>query len=253
MQDKLNKDELIKSLQDLEFSEEEISDIVSKAEKEDKLSKEDEKPVTDPKEYEGDDDKKEEDTEEDKDDMKKAYDKIMSMKEDIDKSMTAFLDKFGKVPGLTTPTDFVKKSEEVEIEKSLDSKPDVIEKAFGDKFTEISKAFSEQAEVNSEILKSLKEMHSTVNAIAETPNPYKGLFGSYRNSIIEKGGKDENVVSLRDKNEVIDAFEKAINKVSDEKDKNLIRDMISTFTISGITSPTGLDIVKKALNIDFEK
>lgn len=253
--DLINKDEFIKSLTDLEFSPEEITEIVEKAEKEGKFAPKDDEPVEKPEDYKEEKAEKEEPEEkEDKDEMKKAYDKIMSMKDELDKSMTDFLDKFGKVPGLPTPTEFVKKSEDNDIEKSFDSKFDVIEKAFSGKFDEISKAFTEQAEVNSEILKSLKSMNDTVNAIAETPNPYKGLFGSYRNSVIEKGGKgDENVVSLRDKNEVISTFEKAIDRVENEKDKNAIRDMISTFTISGLTNPTGLDIVKKALNIDFEK
>ena len=264
--DKLNKDELVKSLQDLEFTQEEIDTIISKAEKDGKIASGDDEVVEKPEDY-------------DKEEMKKAYDKVMSMKDELDKSMTDFLDKYGSVPGFTKPTDDVaKKSVEADIEKSEEKeekKEEVIEKSmetegnddlmksFDSKFEDIQKSFvdkfEEQGKINEQILKSLTEVSATVKEIAETPNPMKGLFGSYKDLLLEKGGDKTNedgqkVYSLsKDKSSVVDAFEKAIDKVENEKDKSLIRDMISTYTINKSVNDTGLNIVKKALNIDFEK
>jgi len=249
--DLLKKDELTKSLQELDFSEEEINTIIEKAEEEGKLVSDDEV-VEKPEDY-------------DKEEMKKAYDKVMSMKDDLDKSMSAFLDKYGSVPGFTKPTsDVAKKSEKEDIEKSEKveelekSFSDELQKSFDTRFDTIQKSFDTQNEINERIIKSLEKVEGLVQEVAEAPNPLKGLFGSYRDSLLEKGEKTnedgQKVLSLqRDKAEVVDAFEKAIDKVEDERDKSLIRDMISTYTISKSVGPTGLDIVKKALNIDFEK
>ena len=248
--DKPDRDELIKSLQELEFSEEEIAIVIEKAEKDGKFVKDDE-PVDDPEEYDEPEEKEKDDEE-----VKKAYDKIMSMKDELDKSMTAFLDKYGNVPNLKKPTSSVEaiKSEKTDIEKAevVD-----IEKAFGDRFDTIIKSFESQSKFNDELQKSIGDLKEEVEKIANTPNPFKGLFGSYKNSIIEKGEKTNEegqpVYSLKDKSAVTEVFEKAIDKVSDEKDKSLIRNMISDYTISNKTNDTGLNIVKKALNIDFEK
>jgi hypothetical protein len=248
----LNKDELIKSLQEFDFTQDEIDGFIQKAEADGKFGSGKEEKEEDDKTI--DENKAEE--AEDKDDMKKAYDKIMSMKSEMDKSMTEFLDKFGKVPGIPTPTDFTKKSEKEDIHKAegID-----IEKAFGDKFDTISKSiedrFDSQTKVNEEIVKSLKTMTETVNAIAESPNPFKGIRNSY--NFIEKGEKmDENgkqIVSLRSKEQVEKLIEKAISQTENELDKKEMRDTLSDYSIAGKIRPAGFDIVKKALNIDFEK
>lgn len=248
----LNKDELIKSLQEFDFTQEEIDSFIQKAEKDGKFE---------PKSKEEEENEKTVDEEkvekvEDKDEMKKAFDKIMDMKTEIDKSMTEFLDKFGRVPGMPTPTDFTKKSEEDELNKA--EKED-IQKAFVGKFDEISKSienrFESQTRVNEEIVKSLKEMSETVNAIAEAPNPFKGIRNSY--NFIEKSEKtDENgkkVVSLRNKEQVEKLIEKAIDKTEDSIDKKELRDTLSDYSIAGKIRPAGFDIVKKALEIEFEK
>jgi len=260
-QDLLNKDELTKSLQDFDFSEEEIASILEKAEKEGKLEVRDKEVVDDSGEY-------------DKEEMKKAYDGVMKAKAEFDKSMSDFLDKFGNVPGLKTPDDFTKKSEDDELEKAEDfeiekadedelekAEEDFIQKAFGEKVDGIEKSissyFENQNKVNEELMKSLTKLNEDVTAIAETPNPLKSLLGSYGNLVIEKGIKMKDdgteVYNLRNKSGVTEAFEKSLDKIDNEKDKQVVRDMISTYTISGVTSETGLNIVKKALNIDFEK
>lgn len=245
----LNKDELVKSLQDLDFSQEEIASIIEKGEKEGKFEvkekEDDEKTI---------DEEVAEKAPEDKEDMKKAYNEIMSAKSSLEKAMESFLNKFGSVPGLTTPTDFVKKSEEVEIEKS---EVNDFEKAFGDKFDTILKGFDNQTKFNEEIQKSMADMKNTVQAIAETPNPLKAFFSNYKSSVIEKGMReDENgktVINLGNKEAVNEQFAKSIDKIENEQDKQTVRDLISAYNISGYTPAKGLDIVKKALNIDFEK
>ncbi len=242
----LKKGELKKSLVELDFSEEEIASIIEKAEKDGKLEEvSDDKVVDKPDDYDGDD-------------MKKSYDKVMSAKAEFDKSMSEFLDKFGKVPGFEKPTNSVDKSVNEDINKSMIND---FEKSFGDKFGLIEKSltdfFSNQGEINEKLSKSLDKLSEDVQAIAEAPNPLKGIFGSYKNSVIEKGIKtDEDgkaVYSLKDKPAVIDSFEKSLDKIENEKDKQVVRDMISSYTISGKVSETGLNIVKKALDIDFEK
>lgn len=256
--DLINKEELIKSLTDLDFSEAEISEIVEKAEQDGKLAPADDKVVDKPDEYK-------EEKDEDKEEVKKAYDKIMSMKDELDKSMADFLDKYGKVPGFSKPTDVsTEKAEKIEIEKAEKdelekAEKDSIEKAFGEKFSVIEKAFESRFDaqqlVNDQLLKSLAGIQETVQAIAETPNPYKGLFGSYGNAIIEKGGKDgeETVISLKDKSTATRTFEKAVKLLDNEADRQIVNNMISSYTISGLTNETGLNIVKKALKVDFEK
>lgn len=255
--DSLKRDELEKSLRDLDFTPEEITSIIEKAEKEGKFQpkeeekEEDEKTIDEEKAQEG---KEETEKGYDADEMKKAYGEVMAAKSAFDKAMDGFLDKFGSVPGFTAPTDFVKKSEEAEIEKSGVND---FEKAFGSRFDEILKGFESQTKVNDQLQKSLEEVSKAVEQIATAPNPLKGLFGNYRGSVIEKGERtDEDgktVYSLGNKELVTEQFEKAIDKVENEADKQVIRDMISSYTISNNISPKGLNIVKKALNIDFEK
>lgn len=253
----INKDELIKSLTDLEFSVEDINEIVEKAEKEGKLAPADDNVVKEGAEYEAAEKEKT-----DKEEVKKAFDKIMSMKDELDKSIADFTCKYGEMPGFEKPktepvvvtekaeTDELEKAEKDAFEKALGGRFEVIEKAFEDRFTA-------QQKINEELLKSLSGIQSTVQQIAETPNPLKGLFGSYGNAIIEKGGKSnedgQTVYSLRDKKSVIGVFEKSIDKISNEADRQIVNNMISSYTISGLTNDTGLDIVKKALNVDFEK
>ena len=252
---KMDKDDLIKSLQDLEFSQAEIDDIVSKAEKEDKFeSKEPKEKPEDEKTI--DEEAEDKAVAENDNDMKKSYDKIMSMKGDLDKSMTDFLNKYGNAPGIKTPdTDIEKvKAIEVDIEKS---EVNSFEKAFGDKFDSIQKSLESQSTLNEEIVKSLQKMNETVNAIAEAPNPLKGIFGNYRGNLLEKGEKldqdGRKVISLRNKDAALEEFQKAIDKVDNEQDKQIVRNLISDFNIANKTNQTGLNIVKKALNIDIEK
>lgn len=254
-----DKEDLIKSLQELEFTPEEIDNIIIKAEKENKFEAE-----TDDKgkEKEGEEGKEKEDKtvdEEaaekagDKEEMQKAIDKIVSLKNEIDKSMTNFLNMFGNIPGVITPTDFTKKGLEDEFNKS---EKDFFEKAFGDKFNVIEKGLEDQNKINQEFLKSLQNIHETVNAIAQAPNPYKSVMGNYRNNLLEKGEKSENgkkIISLSNKPLVEGILEKAINTVDNEQDKQIIRDTLSDYSIANKLRPEGFNIVKKALDIDFEK
>lgn len=254
--DSLNRDELEKSLRDLDFTPEEITSIIEKAEKEGKFQPKEEEKKEDEKTIDEEDAAKGgEETEKgyDADEMKKAYGDVMAAKSAFDKAMDGFLNKFGSVPGLTTPTDFVKKSEDAEIEKS---EVNNFEKAFGDRFDQILKGFVTQTEVNNQLQKSIQEVSIAVEQIATAPNPLKGLFGNYKGNVIEKGEREEDgktIYSLGNKELVTEQFEKAIDKVENEGDKQVIRDMISSYTISNNISPKGLNIVKKALNIDFEK
>lgn len=254
--DSLNKDELEKSLRDLDFTPEEITSIIEKAEKEGKFQPKEEEKKEDEKTIDEEDAAKGgEETEKgyDADEMKKAYGDVMAAKSAFDSTIAKFLDKFGSVPGFTPPADFMKKSEETTIEKS---EVNDFEKAFGDKFDQILKGFQTQTEVNNQLQKSIQEVSIAVEQIATAPNPLKGLFGNYRGNVIEKGEREEDgktIYSLGNKELVTEQFEKAIDKVENEGDKQVIRDMISSYTISNNISPKGLNIVKKALNIDFEK
>lgn len=256
----LNKEDLIKSLQDTEaFSEEEINEIVEKAEKEGKFTPVKDIEVVDkPSDYKADKEKKKEEDPEDDNDMKKAYGEICSMKQNLDKAMSDFnskySNKYGSIPGIPTPTGDPVVVKSLENELGVDS----IQKAFGDKIDSISKAIEDQQKLNIEITKSLDLINKSVGEIANAPNPFKGLFGNYNGNVLEKADKfneeGKKVLSLsRNKNDVNNAFEKAIDVVKDESDKKIVRDMISTYAISGITSRDGLNIVSKALDIDFEK
>ena len=253
---KIDLDELRKSLKDLEFEENEISDILQKAEQENEEL--DQKP--EPKEKEKPSEPKEkEDTEtidEQAQEVKKAYDEIKSMKDKLDKSMEEFLNRFGSAPGIPTPsTDLaakgaepIQKSEVNDFEKAFGAKVDSIEKSFGD-------FMLSQNKVNEDLVKSLENINGTVQAIASAPNPLKGIYGTY--GILEKGEektKDgKRVISLTNKDAANAEFFKAIDSIDNEDDKQTIRDMVSSFNVSGKLNPVGLNIVKKALDIDFEK
>lgn len=231
-------DELRKSLTELEFSEEEVNEMISKAEDE-------EEEVEEP----------EVDEEEDEEEMSKAYNNIMKMKTDLDKAMDSFLDRFGKVPGFKTPDFDVKnKSIDTDIEKA--EKED-ISKAFSNNFDMIQKSFDAQKEFNEEIKKSLENISEVVSKIAEAPNPLKSLFGNYSRSIIEKGEKlnDEGkrIVDLNNKKEVQDVLLKSLDVLTEEDHKQAVRDEISNFTVTNKLNPKTLNIVKKAMNVDFEK
>ena len=246
----IDKDELRKSLTELEFSDAEIKDILQKAEKDEK----DDETVDEiaAKDAEGKETKVSE-----TDDMKKAYEDILNKKKDIDKSMTDFLNKYGNAPGIKTPdTDLEKvKAENYELNKS---EVNGFEKAFGSKFESIEKGFSEQSKINEEIMKSLQGITTTVQAIADAPNPLKSLLGNYNRNILEKGEKTnkdgKRVLSYtQNKEAVLDEFAKAVDKVENEDDKQKIRNMISTLSISNRVSAEGIDIVNKALDIDIIK
>jgi hypothetical protein len=248
----LDKEDLRKSLLDF-FTEDEADEMLEKAEKEGKFEvKDDESGDKTPEDEETVDQKAVKEGVKD-DEVKKAYDKIMSAKADLDKSMTDFLDKFGSMPGVKTPdSDFTEKSEEDTLEKS---EVNDFEKAFGSKFDSIEKGFETQNKVNEKILKSIQGLSHTVNQIAETPNPFKALTKSY--GFIEKGEKTneggQKVVNLNNKEVVISEIEKSLDKIENEQDNQLVRNMLSDYSISNKLNPTGLNIVKKALNIDFEK
>lgn len=254
---RLDLDELRKSLQELEFSETEIQEVLEKAEAENKLLDDDDsitkgcdaekgkvtdKDVADPAELE-------------KEEMKKAYDEIMYKKTDLDKSISDYCDKFGNVPGFTKPDDFfTSKSLDVNIEKGFTAQNDLFEKAFAG-VEALKITVMEQVEINKGITDSLNKIQKSVEEIANTPNPLKGLFGSYQNKVVEKGGKDGDVdvISLRDRGAAINAFEKSLDKIENEEDKNAVRSLISTFTINKTVNDKALNIVKKALKVDFEK
>jgi len=229
-------DDLRKSLKDLEYTDQEIDDMINA-----QIQKSEDKEEEEKEEAEEDDD-----TPVDADEMKKAYDDIKKMKSDMDKAMGSFLDRFGKVPGFTTPTFDVKnKAMEDDIQKSFDSK-----------FIDISKSFEAQTQVNESILKSLEAVQATVNKIAEAPNPLKGIFGDYSRSVIEKGesfNKDgKQVISLKDKKGVQDVLIKSLDVVQEDQ-KQKIRDEISNFTVTNKLDPRSLNIVSKAMNVEFEK
>lgn len=221
--------ELKKSLTDLEFSEEEIKDMISKAEEEEI----------------------EEETEEEE--MKKAYDSIMKMKSVLKTAMDSFLDRFGNVPGFHAPNfDIKDKSVVNDIEKSFS---DDIVKGFSLQFDDLKKSIESQLTFNETIQKSIDSINETVNKIAETPNPFKSLMGSY--GIIEKGDKmsedGKKIISLKDKRGVQDILLKSLSVIKEEDKIQKIRDEISNFTVTNKLNPKSLDIVSKAMNVEFEK
>lgn len=243
-------DDLRKSLEDLDFSEEEIKDMIKKAESL-SISKsedegEDEEAIEEAmkNKKESEDGEGEEEEDYDEEEVKKAYNKIMKMKSKLDKSMNDFLDRFGNVPGFKKPDFDVKnKSINEDIIKSFDSS--------------IEKSFEKQNQINDAILKSLGDLTETVNKIAEAPNPFKSLLGDYSNRIIEKGEKfnddGKKVISLKNKKEVQDVLIKSLDAVKDDDQKQAIRDEISNYTVTNKLNNKTLDIVRKALNVDFEK
>jgi len=260
---KLDRDELIKSLQSFDFSPEDIEEIVKAADEKGQLiTIEDVPEIEKGMDGEEGEKKKEEDEETiDEADMKKAYDDIMKKKEELDKSMESFMDKFGNLPvgGKPTgePNAVTAKSVEPDIEKGLETiKESDFEKSFGDKFEQIEKSFADQNLMNSKIMEQLGEISKSVEQIAVTPNPLKSLLGDYGNKLINKSADAEgkSVYSLsREKNAILDQLEKSLDSITNERDKQIIRDSISTFNISGYIPEAGKHIVSKALNIDFEK
>lgn len=232
-------DELRKSLTDLEFSNDEINEIISKAEDEEV-------------EVEDEEEKEENNKSEE---MSKAYTDIMKMKTDLDKAMDSFLDRFGNVPGFKKPDFDVKnKSVEVDIEKS--EKEDIM-KGIMDNFSSIQDTINSQKEFNDEIKKSLESISETVQKIAEAPNPFKALLGNYSNSIIQKGesvdSEGKTIINVRNKKAVQDILLKSLDKITEEDHKTAVRDEISNFTVTNKLNPKTLDIVKKAMNVEFEK
>jgi len=259
MSNLLNKDELIKSLQDLDFEQSAIDSIIAKGEKggnfepDEKGEKKEETETIDEAKAE----KKKDDEGEEAEDMKKAFNEIMSAKTALDKSMEDFLNKFGNAPGIKTPdTDLSNGAgvEKKEIQKSI---TDEFEKSFGDKLDVFAKGFESQSKINEELVKSLRNITETVNAIADAPSPMKSIIGNYRNNLLEKGEKtDENgkkIISLGNKEVVEACIEKAIKVTENEEDKTELRATLSDFSIANKVRPVGFNIVKKALDIDFGK
>lgn len=241
-------EDLRKALTDLDFSQEEIESMISKAEKEEEIK--DEKSEEDKKTV---DQENQEDSEEE---VKKAFSKVMDMKTELDKAMDSFFDKYGSVPGFSKPEDpfcmkaienDIEKAEVVDFQKSFDT----IQKGFTDM---IEKAFSEQSVVIDDLKKSLDTVKEDIKKVAEAPNPFKSLTGRYQ--FLEKGEKEDGKQSLslaRNKHKVIDTFVKSLDKIENEEDQNVVRNMISDFTIANKTNEAGLNIVSKAMEIDFEK
>lgn len=242
-------EDLRKALTDLNFSQEEIDGMISKAEKENEL--EDEKSEEDKKTVD-----QEEQEEGKEDEMKKAYNKVMDMKTELDKAIDVFFDKFGNIPGFTKPDDpfktkslenDIEKAEVVDIQKSFDS----IQKSFNNV---IEKAFASQNTVIDELKKSIEDIKGDVAKVAEAPNPLKSLLGRY--NYIEKGEREDGKKALSlsgERYKVLEVFEKSLSKIENEEDQSVVRNMISDFTIAKKTNKTGLDIVSKAMEIDFEK
>lgn len=254
---RLDLDELKKSLEGLDFEEKEIQEILEKAEAENLLADEQEAIEKGEKAGKGVTDNEVADPKDmDQKEMEKAYENIMSKKAEVEKSISEYCDKFGNVPGFKKPTDFfTSKSLDVDIEKGFSTQNTMFEKAFAG-VEELRLTVMKQVEINKGISDSLSEINKTVNEIASAPNPLKGLFGSYHNRVVEKGeGKDNdaNVISLRDRQTTLDTFEKSLDKIQNEEDKNAVRSLISTFTISKSVNERALNIVKKAMNVEFEK
>ena len=243
-------EDLKKALTDLDFSPEEIDSMISKAEKDEEVK--DEKSEEDKETI----DQKNQDAGEEKDEMKKAFDKVKDMKTELDKAMDSFFDKYGSVPGFTKPEDpFCMKSVENDIEKSekedIQKSFDTIQKGFSDL---IEKAFADQNTVIDELKKSISDIKEDVAKVAEAPNPLKSLLGKY--NYIEKGEKDNDRKSISlstDRYKALEVFEKSLSKIENEEDQNVVRNMISDFTIAKKTNQTGLNIVSKAMEIEFEK
>lgn len=240
-------EDLRKSLKDLEFSKEEVEEMVNKAINLDISKSEDEGDEEEEgKEKESDESEEEEEVEENE--MKKAFDDIKKMKSELDKAMDTFLDRFGNVPGFTKP-DFDIKN------KGIDND---IEKGFGsEKLNMIEKSFEKQEEVNETILKSLDALKESVSQIANAPNPLKSLLGDYSGSIIQKGERtDENgksIINVSNKKAVQDVLIKSLDVIKEEDHKQLVRDEISNFTVVNRLNPKTLNIVSKAMNVEFEK
>lgn len=249
-----DKDDLIKALTDTGFSQEEIDGLIAKAEADGKFEEKEEKDEKTVDEQEQE--KGKEGMDDDRDEMKKAYDKVMDMKSELDKAMDSFFDKFGSVPGFTKPEDpFKSKSIETDIEKAevvdIQKSFDTIQKGFTDM---IEKAFADQSTIIDDLKKSLGEVKDDIKKVAEAPNPFKSLTAKYQ--FIEKGENADGKQSLslaRNKHKVIDTFVKSLDKIENEEDQNVVRNMISDFTIANKTNEAGLNIVSKAMEIDFEK
>ena len=94
----MKRDELVKALTEVGFSDEEIQESIQKAEASGKLEADEPE-----KDEEGDDNE----PEVDKDEMKKAYDEVMSAKSSFDKAMESFMDRFGNVASFEKPKEFV--------------------------------------------------------------------------------------------------------------------------------------------------
>lgn len=242
-------EDLKKALTDLDFSQEEIDSMISKAEKEeikDEKSEEDKETI----------DQKGQEAGEEKDEMKKAFDKVKDMKTELDKAMDSFFDKYGSVPGFTKPEDpFCMKSVENDIEKSekddIQKSFDTFQKGFSDL---IEKAFADQNTVIDDLKKSITEIKEDVAKVAEAPNPLKSLLGKY--NYIEKGEKEDGKKSVslsRERYKAIEILEKSLSKIENEEDQNVVRNTISDFTIANKINQAGLNIVSKAMEIEFEK
>jgi hypothetical protein len=247
----IDKEELRKSLTGM-FSEEEINELIEKAEKEGKFGakKEKEDPEDEDEDDEGGDEKAE---------MEKAYGELKSMHEGYSAKKSEFLDKFGKVPGFKTPDFDVKvKAVENDIEKSFDSDKfsTNIQKSFTDKLDEIEKSIQKSYEDKFEtIQKSIDSIGNKFEEFLNAPNPLKSIVGNY--SFIEKGIKTnedgKTIVRYGNKKAVQDQIMKAIDVVKEEDQKEMLRTGLSNLTVTGNCSPKVYGIVEKALDIEFEK
>jgi len=234
--------------EDAAYTEDEIQDILTKAKAD--------MPVEDPGEYEEkpEDGGEKEEKEEKEDDelVKKAMtEKIDDLKEQLKKAVTEFEDKYGKLPETSTPSACLTKSLDVDFlsadfEKSLDSRIQTLDESLQARLQEISKSFED----------SLSEIRKTVDEIADAPIMMKGLTHNY--NFIEKGGErvDENGkrhVSLRNRKHVEEVFTKAIESDMSDSDRKILSDEFSSFYISKkAPSLEALDIVKKAIDIEFD-
>lgn len=262
MENKIKKDDLVKALTDVGFSEEDIEQAVEKAMEEGKLDTEE------PGNEEGNEEKEE---------MEKALQGIAKLKGDLQKAESEFLDRFGNVEGFTKPTEFITKSEqeieelakqqEAEIRKSieeeLENNQETLFKSedFKDDLVKgvvdsMSTSFTEKFE---NIQKSITTIQEEVKAIADAPNPLKGIFGNYQKELIQKSVDAEGnaSVSMKDKNSTLNLLESAktaAEKAGKSEDVNILKGMISDFNITNtINNDHGLNIVKSYTDIDIEK
>lgn len=200
---KINLDELRKSLEDLEFSPEEIESIISKA-KAEAMEAEDED--------EDEDETGDEDTDFEDEEAEEFEKK--GKKEGIKKSINADILKA------------IRQANEIHLQKVTERLTSSFEKSI--------------EEITKKVEGELDDIKKSIEKIGSIPEPRRGFS---RQSILEKGGlgQDEEgkkilSVSLQ-KDEVIKAMEDVIEKSTDENRRNRFEKALLHYNMGGATIP----------------